>query len=121
MKTTFLLIALLSSSLFSFGQVIVGEVDINQIEDLEVIEVLVDNRSLIKSVDVMVDYGQVQNAVNAWGKRLESRFVDPDTQDRMVFKSSAHLINFLEKRGWKNYSVLTKENVFYYYFRRNKE
>ncbi|REA56553.1 hypothetical protein DSL64_26430 [Dyadobacter luteus] len=121
MKRTFLLIALLTSSILSFGQVIVGEVDINQIDDLEVIEVLVDNRSLIRSVDVMVDYGHLQNEVNAWGKRLESRITDPDTKERMVFKSSAHVINFLEKRGWKNYSVVTREGVFYYYFRWNKE
>lgn len=120
MKVLFILFVTLFVSLPSFAQVLVGAVDINQADSVEVIEVLIDRRTLGKGVDVYVDYGQQDNitATSLGYKNHALRIMDVDTKMRKVFISTAAVLNFFEKNNWVliSNSVVDKESC--YYFRR---
>lgn len=101
MLKIFGILTLMVLSFSTYGQVFVGNVDINQADSVSVIEVFVD-RSGWKDVSVFVDYGQKDNSVynDLAAKRSDLRIVDPFTKYRIAFKSTAAVLNFLDQRGW---------------------
>ena len=127
MKSSVLFVVCSLVSLFSYGQVFVGEVNINAVDSINVIEVFIDRRLSRKSVDVYVDFGQKDNS-NALGIGNQSDYLMitiPQSKKKMVFKSTAAVINFLENNNWKHYDNLSISTGpfagFYYYFRKKTE
>jgi hypothetical protein len=113
--------------LFSFGQLFVGNVDINSADSVQVIEVYIDRGTFGKSIRAYVDYGQRDNsqAQNVIGRNDNMLVTDPVTHERKVFKSTAAVLNFLENNHWEHYQSLVEtekgtSNNFYYYFRKRK-
>jgi hypothetical protein len=124
METNLLTAFLLLLPFLSKAQVVVGGVDISNADSIQVIEVFVDRRSW-KNVDAYVDFGQRDNSkVLGLGARAdEMKIMDPKTKRKIVFKSTASVINFLEKNDWVHYSNNLALNGGadvggYYYFRK---
>lgn len=124
MKSLIFFIAFSLLSSFSYAQVVVGDVDINAADSVNVIEVFIDRRMSRKSVDVYVDFGQKDNsnALTIVGNSDNLMITLPGTKKKMVFKSTAAVINFLENNNWEHYNNLSVDTGnfagFYYYFRK---
>ena len=111
------------TSLFSYSQVFVGDVNINQDENIKIIEVLVAARLSAKSIIIFVDFGQKSNyrSGSLNNKSKDQRITDPKTQEEKLFVSSSALLNFMESNGWEHYNSLFVNDsggLFYYYFKR---
>jgi len=111
------------TSLISYGQVFVGDVNINQDENIKIIEVLVAARLSAKSINIFVDFGQKSNyrSGSLNNKSKDQRITDPKTQEEKLFVSSSALLNFMESNGWEHYNSLFVNDsggLFYYYFKR---
>ena len=127
MKKYLLIISFILISLSSFGQIFVGDVDINQADSVSVIEVYVD-RTPFKSVDVYVDFGQKDNSrAGGLGSRdADLRINDPVTKNRMNFKSTVAVLNYFDKNGWEQFDAnlaLMRGNTigsFFYFRRKNR-
>jgi hypothetical protein len=115
-------LALMSS--VTFGQIIVGGVDINRADSVKIIEVYI-NRSAFKNVvHVYVDFGQKDNfnAMSIIGNNDDLIIKDPETKRKRIFKSTAAVLNFFEKNGWEYMNSLIESTPetsgYYYYFRK---
>jgi hypothetical protein len=113
--------------LFSFGQLFVGNVDINSADSVQIIEVYIDRGTFGKSVRAYVDFGQRDNSMaqNVVGRNDNMLITDPVTRERKVFKSTVAVLNFLENNHWEHYQSLIEtvkgtSTNFYYYFRKRK-
>ena len=111
------------TSLFSYSQVFVGDVNINQDENIKIIEVLVAARLSAKSINIFVDFGQKSNyrSGSLNNKSKDQRITDPKTQEEKLFVSSSALLNYMESNGWEHYNSLFVNDsggLFYYYFKR---
>ena len=85
--------------LFCHGQVFVGNVNINDNDTINVIEVLVDRRGSRKSIEVFVDFGQKDNSnSNSVGVKSDDLLItNPQNKKKVTFRSTAAVLNFLEK------------------------
>ena len=123
MNSFFMSLAFSFLSLASFGQVFVGEVNINEEKSVKIIEVLIADK-IKKSINVFVDFGQKSNftAGSLNNKSKDQRITDPVTKIEKVFNTTSEVLNFMESNGWEHYDslVITDRgfNVFYYYFKR---
>ena len=111
------------TSLFSYSQVFVGNININQDENIKIIEVLVAARLSAKSINIFVDFGQKSNyrSGSLNNKSKDQRITDPKTQEEKLFVSSSALLNYMESNGWEHYNSLFVNDsggLFYYYFKR---
>jgi hypothetical protein len=111
--------------LFSFGQLFVGNVDINSADSVQVIEVYIDRGTFGKSVRAYVDFGQRDNSMaqNVIGRNDNMLITEPVTGEKKVFKSTAAVLNYLESNQWEHYHGLIEtvkgtSTNFYYYFRK---
>lgn len=124
MKKYLLLTTSLLFAVFSYGQVIVAGLDVNKLDSVKVVEVLIERGAIRRSVDVYLDFGQKDNSgYRTIGiKDDDLRILDPLTGRKMVFKSTAAVINFMEKNNWEHYDTVTMTGSSswsaYYYFRR---
>lgn len=124
MKSCLLLPVFILAAMSSFGQVFVGNVDINKDEKIKIIEVLVAEKLSGKSVNVFVDFGQKTNfkAGNLNNDASDQRIMDPETKKEMSFRSTSVLLNYLESNHWEHYDSLIfpdkASGAFFYYFRR---
>jgi len=111
------------TSLLSYSQLFVGNVNINQDENIKIIEVLVAARLSVKSINIFVDFGQKSNyrSGSLNNKSKDQRITDPKTQEEKLFVSSSALLNYMETNGWEHYNSLFVNDsggLFYYYFKR---
>jgi len=111
------------TSLLSYSQLFVGNVNINQDENIKIIEVLVAARLSVKSINIFVDFGQKSNyrSGSLNNKSKDQRITDPKTQEEKLFVSSSALLNYMESNGWEHYNSLFVNDsggLFYYYFKR---
>jgi hypothetical protein len=125
MKHIFLFSAFFLISKFSFCQVVVGKVDINLDDNIQIIEVLIDRGMSRKSIHVYVDYGQKDNSLanNILLRNDDDMAVtNTETNQKYVFKSTAAALNFFEKNNWEHYNSLIETvkgySEFYFYFRK---
>ena len=122
-KACLLSVVFLLTSLFSYSQVFVGNININQDENIKIIEVLVAARLSAKSINIFVDFGQKSNyrSGSLNNKSKDQRITDPKTQEEKLFVSSSALLNYMESNGWEHYNSLFVNDsggLFYYYFKR---
>lgn len=116
MKTTIAIAFFLFCSTFSFAQVYVAGVNINEIDSVKVCLVNVSTfRSLAASNTVSVDYGQPD-------KRAVNRITNKSNGEKTKFNSIGHILNFMENNGWVHYNseslVIGNESEHFLYFRR---
>ena len=110
-------ILILLISLPAFGQVLVGNVDINTLERVKICEMTVGKRSFSQVVEVSIDYGQQAGT----GKELK----DTKTKKVRQFNSVVDAMNFMESNGWSyvNSVVFPPDKdfpVLKYYFKRKE-
>lgn len=104
-------------SLPGFGQVLVGNVDINTLERVKICEMIVGRKTFSKTVEVSIDYGQLA------GEGKEVR--DPETKKVRQFNSVVDAMNFMESNGWSyvNSVAFPPDKdfpVLRYYFKRKE-
>ncbi|TDE09590.1 hypothetical protein [Dyadobacter psychrotolerans] len=123
MKSFILLAILFCLSTLCFGQILVGDVDINQVDSIKIAEVYVNRRAVKNVVHVYVDFGQRDNLnAKSVGNRIDDLLIlDPETKRKMVFKSTGSVLNFFERKGWEyinGFAENTPDGSGYYYFRK---
>lgn len=123
MKSIFLVIAFLMPALCS-GQIFVGEVNINAVDSIRIVEVFIDReRAFMNFVTAFVDYGQKDN-FNAQiiRKQTDNSIVVPGTNKKVVFKSTAAVLNFFQRNNWEYFDGFAENRTgatgFYYYFKK---
>ena len=124
MKQFVLLAGLTFMSTLAFGQIWVGEVNINQEDSIRIVEVYVNRRALKNVIHVYVDYGQRDNmnAMSLGSRSDDLLILDPETKRKKVFISTSAVLNFFEKNGWEYINGFA-ENIpesagNYYHFRK---
>ncbi len=95
-KLFFSLAFVLAATTASFAQVVVDGVNINNIEEVQMIRMIAQNRFLSNTVTTFIDYGQSING----GARNRTEVVDPRTDKRIQFNSVMHAVNYLIANGW---------------------
>jgi hypothetical protein len=113
-----LLPALLISALPSFGQLLVGDVNVNLISEVHICEVVIREKLMSKDIDVTFEYGQPRKA--------ERYVIDRAKKKNKEFETIAEVINFMENEGWAYVNSYTyyaqKESPMYrYYFKRKPD
>ena len=126
MKLFKLIACLIFLSTFSFGQVFVGGLDINSADSIKIVEVYVNRRALRNIVHVSVDFGQRDNlnAMSIGNRSDDMLILEPETKKRMVFTSTAAVLNFFERNGWKyinGFADNTPDKAGYYYHFRKRQ
>ncbi len=100
MKRISLLFSLLFFAVLSGSslraQVVVDGVNINNLEQISMIRMIAQERFLSNRVNVFIDYGQ--SLVGATRQRME--VIDPRSNQRLVFNSVMHAVNYLIDNGW---------------------
>ena len=111
-------------STLGFGQIWVGDVNINQEDSIKIVEVYVNRRALKNIVHVYVDFGQRDNmnAMSLGNRSDDLLILDPETKRKKVFISTSAVLNFFEKNGWEyinGFAENSPENAgSYYHFRK---
>ena len=80
----------------SFAQVVVDGVNINNLEEVQMIRMIAQERFLSNKVTIFIDYGQSING----GSRNRMEVVEPRSGDRIRFNSVMHATNYLISNGW---------------------
>lgn len=116
MKISIVTVFLLFCSTWTFAQVFVSGVNINEIDSLKVCLVNVSTfRSLAAPNTISIDYGQPD-------KKALNRVTNKSNSEKMKFNSIGHVINFMENNGWAHYNseslVIGNESEHFLYFRR---
>lgn len=95
-KVLFSLAFLLGLATSASAQVVVDGVNINNIEQVQMIRMIAQNRFLSNNVSIFIDYGQ---SIGGLG-RQQMEVNDPTTGKRVRFNSVMHAVNFLIANGW---------------------
>ena len=97
MKKLFFSLALVfAATTAAFSQVVVDGVNINNLEQVQMIRMIAQERFLSNRVTIFIDYGQSLQGNN----RQRMEVINPQTNDRMKFNSVMHAVNFLLLNGW---------------------
>lgn len=106
MKYLFVVVLLLSCQMSfaqvssDYGEVMVDDVNINEIEDLELIAVCVNKNVFQSRYEVDIEY---------WGKgKLRYGDKSRDRGEEIKFSTVMSALNFLEKHGWKYVESVVK-------------
>ena len=119
---SFVCLALVST--MGYGQILVGQVDINKTDSIRIVEVYINRQALKNIVHVYVDFGQRDNlAAGNLGIRSDDLLIlEPDTKRRKVFTSTAAVLNFFERNGWDYLNGFAENEPdtpgYYYHFRK---
>ena len=126
MKSLILLASLISLSTFSFGQIFVGDVDINRVDSIKIVEVYVNRRALRNIVHGYVDLGQRDNSnAQSLGNRSDDLLIlESETNKKMIFISTGSVLNFFERNGWEYINGFAENTTdaagYYYHFRKRQ-
>ncbi|MCP9235129.1 hypothetical protein [Lewinella sp. JB7] len=97
MKKLFFALALVIGSFTaSYAQVVVDGVNINNLEEVQMVRMIAQERFLSSKVTIFIDYGQSING----GSRNRMEVIDPSSGDRIKFNSVMHAVNYLIANGW---------------------
>jgi hypothetical protein len=97
MKKLFFLFALVLGGLTTArAQVVVDGVNINNLQEVQMIRMIAQERFLSNTVTIFVDYGQSING----GARNRMEVIDPADGKRVRFNSVMHAVNYLIANGW---------------------
>ncbi len=97
MKKIFFTLALaLGFTLTAYSQVVVDGVNINNLQEVQMIRMIAQERFLSNKVTIFVDYGQSING----GSRNRMEVIDPNNGERIRFNSVMHAVNYLIANGW---------------------
>ncbi|WP_159467511.1 hypothetical protein [Dyadobacter sp. 3J3] len=116
MKTLIAIAFFTFCSTFSFAQVFVSGVNINEIDSVKVCQVTVSSyRSFAAPNTVSLDYGQPdRKAVNRITNKLNG--------EKIKFNSLGHVLNFMGNNGWVHYdsqaTVVGNATDQFLYFRK---
>ena len=81
----------------AFSQVVVDGVNINNLEEVQMIRMIAQERFLSTKVSIFIDYGQSVSG----GSRSRMEVINPSDGDRVRFNSVMHAVNFLIANGWE--------------------
>lgn len=120
----FLLLLLLVCSNELRAQVVVEGVNINEIETVKLCQVVARGKLFSNKVTITIDYGQEIK----WASEQGTQVLDNNGK-RKKFNSVIDALNYMENNGWTylDANVITinsgfgDQNVYHYYFRKNKE
>ena len=97
MKKLLLALALCVGSLTAgHAQIVVDGVNINNLEEVQMIRMIAQERFLSNKVTIFIDYGQSING----GSRNRMEVIDPASGERIRFNSVMHATNYLIANGW---------------------
>ena len=97
MKKLFLALALVvGTATAAFSQVVVDGVNINNLEEVQMVRMIAQERFLSNKVTIFIDYGQSING----GSRNRMEVIDPSSSERIKFNSVMHAVNYLIANGW---------------------
>ena len=88
---------LLAGTTAAFSQVVVDGVNINNLEQVNMIRMIAQERFLSSKVTIFIDYGQSVQG----GSRQRMEVIDPRSGDRIKFNSVMHATNYLIDNGWE--------------------
>ncbi len=98
MKQFFLALAISFLALTSAkAQVVVDGVNINNLEEVNMIRMIAQERFLSNKVTIFIDYGQTIT----FAARSRMEVIDPRDGKRVRFNSVMHAVNFLIANGWE--------------------
>ncbi|NJC24583.1 hypothetical protein [Neolewinella antarctica] len=98
MKKLFFVFAFMFlGSTAAFSQVVVDGVNINNLEQVQMVRMIAQERFLSSRVTIFIDYGQ---SFSGGGNRTRMEVINPQDGDRMKFNSVMHAVNFLIANGW---------------------
>ena len=98
MKKLFFAAALfLAGTTAAFSQVVVDGVNINNLEEVQMIRMIAQERFLSSRVTIFIDYGQ---SMSGAANRARMEVINPRDGKRMKFNSVMHAVNFLIANGW---------------------
>ena len=80
----------------AFSQVVVDGVNINNLQEVQMVRMIAQERFLSNKVTIFIDYGQSING----GSRNRMEVIDPNNGDRIRFNSVMHAVNYLIANGW---------------------
>ena len=95
-KLLFALSLVFASATTAFSQVVVDGVNINNLQEVQMVRMIAQERFLSNKVTIFIDYGQSING----GSRNRMEVIDPSTSDRIKFNSVMHAVNYLIANGW---------------------
>ena len=96
-KLIFALALVVGSTSAAFSQVVVDGVNINNLQEVQMIRMIAQERFLSSKVTIFIDYGQ--SVGGASRQRME--VIEPGTNDRIRFNSVMHAVNYLIANGWR--------------------
>ena len=95
-KLIFALALILGSATAAFSQVVVDGVNINNLDEVQMVRMIAQERFLSNKVTIFIDYGQSING----GSRNRMEVIDPSSGERIKFNSVMHAVNYLIANGW---------------------
>ena len=95
-KLVFALALILGTATAAYAQVVVDGVNINNLEEVQMVRMIAQERFLSNKVTIFIDYGQSING----GSRNRMEVIDPSNGDRIRFNSVMHAVNYLIANGW---------------------
>ncbi|NJB85471.1 hypothetical protein GGR26_001216 [Lewinella marina] len=98
MKKLFLSLAFVFGfAVTAFSQVVVDGVNINNLQEVQMVRMIAQERFLSNKVTIFIDYGQSING----GSRNRMEVIDPNNGERIKFNSVMHAVNYLIANGWR--------------------
>lgn len=79
-----------------FAQVVVDGVNINNLQEVQMVRMIAQERFLSNKVTIFIDYGQNISG----GSRNRMEVIDPASGERIRFNSVMHAVNYLIANGW---------------------
>lgn len=106
------------------AQVVVEGVNINNIENVQLCQVVARGKLFSNKVTITIDYGQEIK----WASEKGSQVLDKEGKKKK-FNSVIAALNYMENNGWTYLDAnvismdtgLGIQNVYHYYFKKNKE
>ncbi len=106
-KISFILVFFVFLTSFSFSQVYVNKININNLPNVNFCEM----NGFNLTGKVSLDYGQ---------KRifLKREYITDRKGNALIFNSKMHLVNFMFKNGWELYKYSTDTNYAHFIFKK---
>lgn len=97
-KLFFALLLLVGATTAASAQVVVDGVNINNLQEVQMIRMIAQERFLSNRVTIFIDYGQSIRGVNM---RNQMEVINPADGKRIRFNSVMHATNYLIANGWE--------------------
>ncbi|MTB51363.1 hypothetical protein [Lewinella sp. W8] len=105
-KILFALLFVFGASAAASAQVVVDGVNINNLEQIQMIRMIAQERFLSNKVTIFIDYGQ---SIQGGGRR-QMEVINPADGKRIRFNSVMHAVNYLIDNGWSYTEAMVLPN-----------